>query len=60
MFFIGENDLAFRKDIIRGIYSFNRRARAWRAVTTGTFFLNRVQRSMADGRSPHPTLEYGG
>ena len=28
LFFIGENDLAFRNDIIRGIYSINRRARA--------------------------------
>ena len=26
----------------------------------GNVFLNRVQRSMADGRSPHHTLEYGG
>lgn len=33
LFFIGENDLAFRNDIIRGIYSANRRARAlWALV----------------------------
>jgi hypothetical protein len=33
LFFIGETDLAFRNDIIRGIYSANRRARAlWALV----------------------------
>ncbi len=33
LFFIGENDLAFRNDIIRGVYSVNRRFRAqWALV----------------------------
>ena len=45
LFFIGENDLAFRNDIIRGIYSINRRARALWALVEEPDVAHEVARS---------------
>lgn len=45
LFFVGENDLAFRNDIIRGIYSVNRRARALWALVEEPGVAHEVARS---------------
>lgn len=45
LFFIGEEDLAFRNDIIRGIYSVNRRAQALWALVEEPGVAHRVARS---------------
>jgi dienelactone hydrolase len=45
LFFIGEDDLAFRNDIIRGIYSINRRARALWALVVEPGVAHTVARS---------------
>lgn len=45
LFFIGENDLAFRNDIIRGIVSINRRARALWALVEEPNVAHEVARS---------------
>ena len=45
LFFVGENDLVFRNDIIRGIYSINRRARALWALVEEPDVAHEVARS---------------
>lgn len=45
LFFVGENDLAYRNDIIRGIYSANRRARALWALVEEPGVAHEVARS---------------
>ena len=45
LFFIGENDLVFRNDIILGIYSINRRARALWALVEEPDVAHEVARS---------------
>ncbi len=45
LFFIGEDDLAFRNDIIRGIYSINRRARSLWALVVEPGVAHKVARS---------------
>lgn len=45
LFFIGDDDLAFRNDIIRGIYSINRRARALWALVVEPGVAHEVARS---------------
>jgi pimeloyl-ACP methyl ester carboxylesterase len=45
LFFVGETDLAFRNDIIRGIYSINRRARSLWALVEEPGVAHEVARS---------------
>ncbi len=45
LFFVGEDDLAFRNDIIRGIYSINRRARSLWALVVEPGVAHEVARS---------------